>query len=568
MAEQVSSSPGATAGVNGACQDAVPSTKADRDRLLAVIRQYLGSRRSVPPFSVDELRDHADRVLAAAAMDEKHRKFAAVLVSNEAWRDTVAAVPYAHRLLLLPKCLRSVDHCAGTMDAFGLVCGECGRCPIYDLKTEAERLGYVVLVAEGAAVVMSLIQTRKIEAVVGVSCLSALESIYPLMESAAVPGIAIPLLYSGCVSTAVDLDWVWEAIQLTTSDRPRLDLDALRGEVESWFTAEALDAALGPAAGETERIARTWLAKSGKRWRPFLVACTFQAFRGDPEAPLPEAVRRVALAVECFHKASLVHDDIEDEDALRYGEKTLHEAYGIPIALNVGDFLLGEGYRLIGEADVPADRKAEMLRVAAHGHRDLTIGQGAELCWARRPAPLATAEVLEIFRRKTAPAFEVALRLGALAAGTEDGVWDTLHRYSEALGIAYQIRDDLKDWHGHGEPDDAGAMRPSILLAVAYERAAGARRRRLADVWRRSFHPGAAAPEVRRLLDDLGTEAETRRLLTSHKDEAIRSLDALPSLALKGLLRRVVFKIFYDIGQGSPPGESAAGHAPGRAAGA
>ena len=64
---------------------------------------------------------------------------------------------------------------------------------------------------------------------------------------------------------------------------------------------------------------------------------------------LPEDLRKVAVAVECFHKASLIHDDIEDNDALRYGEKTLHEEHGVAVALNVGDLLIGEGYRLLAE---------------------------------------------------------------------------------------------------------------------------------------------------------------------------------------------------------------------------
>src|SRR5207302_38560 len=137
----------------------------------------------------------------------------------------------------------------------------------------------------------------------------------------------------------------------------------------------------------------------------------------DPAEPLPRGLRNLAVAVECFHKASLVHDDIEDGDATRYGEPTLHELHGTPVALNVGDLLLGDGYRLIATCDAPAEQIAEMVRIAAAGHRTLCLGQGAELCWARTPQPLTSVQVLDIFRQKTAPAFEVALRLGAAYAG-------------------------------------------------------------------------------------------------------------------------------------------------------
>jgi geranylgeranyl diphosphate synthase, type II len=546
----------------------VPQAKADRERLRDAIRRYLRARQVAPPFTIEELAAHAKAVLADAGLGEPYHKFAAVLVSNEAWADTLASVPTDRRLLLLPKCLRDAEHCEGTIDELGLACADCGRCPIHDLKTEAERLGYAVLVAEGSAVVMSLIQSRKIEAVVGVSCLPALEGIYPLIQSAAVPGVAIPLLYNGCVDTTVDLDWVWEAIRMTRAQPAvRLDLDALRREVEGWFTPASLEEAMGPAPTETERIARQWLARSGKRWRPLLAVCSFQAFRNDPEAPLPADLRKIALAVECFHKASLIHDDIEDADETRYGQKTLHQEYGVPVALNTGDFLLGEGYRMIAESGLSADRRAEMLRVASEGHRALAVGQGLELCWTRSPRPLSADEVIDIFRRKTAPAFEVALRIGAVAAGAEDGVWAVLHRYCEALGIAYQIRDDLKDWHAEGEPDDERALRPSILLALAHERAAGPDRCFLRTVWSRAEPPDAVADRIQKLFQDLHVRQEAARRLETYRDEAIRSLEPLPSIALKSLLRRVIFKIFLDIAQGGSLGELEVGTAPDRAAG-
>ena len=524
-------------------RDQVPQVPADRRQVLAAVRQYIATQRPVPPFTMDELQAHSARLLAGDHIDEKYRKWVAVLLNNAAWRDWVAAVPFDRRLLLLPKCLRDADCCQGTFDEFGLLCAECGTCPIAGLKTEAEQLGYVVLVAEGTPAVMSLLETGKIEAVIGVSCLSALESIYPLMEAAAIPGMAIPLLYDGCADTTTDLDWVREAIHLDgTGTRRPVSVDALRRQVDPWFTLESLDETLGPPTGETERIARAWLARSGKRWRPILAVCTYKAFHDDGDAPLTDDIHRVARAVECFHKAARIHDDIEDDDDLRYGQLTLHEEYGVPVALNVGDFLLGEGYRLIAESGLGPRQRADMLLATAHGHRDLTIGQGSELCWTRRPEPLSVEAVLDIFRRKTAPAFEVALRLGAIAAGAADEVWDVFRRYSEALGIAYQIADDLKDLRSNDEPNDLAAMRPSILLAIAYERARGKDRQFLEAVWRRSCE--APVDEIRRRIEALGVEDEARRLLTRYEDEAMRCLEPLTQADLKALLRRGLFKIF------------------------
>src|SRR5437016_1214724 len=229
------------------------------------------------------------------------------------WRATLASVPYEKRLLLLHKCLRVESKCPAPFDEFGLLCKQCGLCTIQDLQSEAEKLGYAVLVAEGSAIVMALIQTGKIEAIVGVSCLSVLERAFPYMEAAAIPGVAVPLLQDDCIDTTVDLDWVWDYLHLTSDDKTRrMDLGALRGEVDQWFEPESLAEIMGPAHGETERIARDWLCRAGKRWRPFLTVSAFQALRDTPGAPLPPGLRKAAVAVEAFHKASLIHDDIED----------------------------------------------------------------------------------------------------------------------------------------------------------------------------------------------------------------------------------------------------------------
>jgi len=554
----------------------IPQTKAERDQITAIVRGYVERYRPVPPMPIPELREHADRIVAAAGLDPVHRDYIGVIVSNEAWRDTLATIPYERRLLLMPKCLRVEARCPAPFDEFGLLCKKCGLCSIQDLQTEAERLGYAVLVAEGSAIVMSIIETGKIEAIVGVSCLSVLERAFPQMEAAAIPGIAIPLLQDDCIDTNVDTDAVWDVIHLTSDDKTyRLDLDGIRREVQGWFEAAALDRLMGPAADETGRIAREWLAKAGKRWRPFLTACAYLALRDGPDAAsadggsVDDTLRRAAVAVECFHKASLIHDDIEDQDQTRYGEAALHEAYGEAVALNVGDYLIGEGYRLLAELEAPAEAKVEMLRAAAAGHRTLTEGQGMELLWARAPKALTSLQVLDIFRRKTAPAFEVALRVGGALAGASEDVRDVFAKYSEALGIAYQIRDDIDDLTGTDAPDDIAALRPSLPLAVGVERAKGQHEEAhaaLLAAWKRDTTDSPDALRAR--LIELNVEDRCRRLLDSYKEEAIRSLAVLDEPTLKGLLRRIVGKIFNDIELKGWCSEFEARNAAGRALGA
>ena len=517
--------------------------------VLKAVRHYVAEQTLAPPAPLEELKEHADKLVAAMGWKEIYRDYVGVLINNELWRETLASVPYERRLLMMPKCLRVESRCPAPFDEFGLLCKQCGLCTIQDLQEEAERLGYAALVAEGSAIVMSLIQTGKIDAIVGVSCIPVLERAFPYMEAAAVPGVAIPLLQDDCIDTTVDEDWIWDYIHLTSDDKTRrLDLTSLRDEVDSWFTVKSLTRIMGEADGETESIAQEWLARSGKRWRPFLTVSAFEALRADTGKALPEDIKKIAVAIECFHKASLIHDDIEDNDTERYGEKTLHEEHGIAVALNVGDLLIGEGYRLIGESSVGAKQQVAMLQATAMGQKQLCRGQGAELVWQQKPSPMKSIEVLDIFRKKTAPAFEVALRLGAIYAGEEqhEEVSEVLAAYSENLGIAYQIRDDLSDLGAKGETNDLVGLRPSLLLAVAHERAKADQKEILTSVWQRKLPEGSTFAEIEAMYTELKATDRADTLLTTYKEEAIRSLRDLENANLKGLLRRVIGKIFNE----------------------
>jgi geranylgeranyl pyrophosphate synthase len=153
--------------------------------------------------------------------------------------------------------------------------------------------------------------------------------------------------------------------------------------------------------------------------------------------------------------------------------------------------------------------------------------------------------VLDIFQKKTAPAFEVALRIGAAMAGGDAETNEVLAKYSSALGVAYQIRDDLDDLIGAEDGDDLTAMRPTLPLALAYERtkADPENRELITKVWRRTATSGELA-QARSLMKELDVENRCRVLMESYKEEAVRSLASLQNASLKGLLRRVISKIF------------------------
>jgi geranylgeranyl pyrophosphate synthase len=490
----------------------VPADRIERDQVLCAVAGYTAEHQLVPPLSMEELRDHAERIAADPGLID----YVMVLLNNAVWRDTIASIPYERRLLLLPQCLRNPLHCPAELDKFGLLCEACGGCSIGELQTLAEELGYVVLVAEGSTVVSKMLEGGKIDAVVGVSCLNALEKSFPHMADGAIPGLAIPLTVDGCVGTEMDIDHVRDAIKLKSSTpwKNTLDTERLRKVVDGWF-ADPSDWKIETRTGQ---IAYDWLLKDGKRWRPFLLACVYSALN-DGTTDLPDEIRRLALSVECFHKASLVHDDIEDNDDVRYGEPTLHRQYGLPVALNAGDLLVGEGYRWISSVE---PRTAELLRIAAENHCTLCLGQGEELYGLAYQTSFTAKEIIEIFRRKTAPAFGVSLLLGAVAAGADQELIQTLRSFSESLGIAYQIRDDLEEYRT-GEARD---LRASLLLALANDHSP-------------EFRLMPESPQRRHRLNELMVSEKAAQLLEHYKNEAIRALSPVKNALLKSLLRRI-----------------------------
>jgi geranylgeranyl pyrophosphate synthase len=210
--------------------------------------------------------------------------------------------------------------------------------------------------------------------------------------------------------------------------------------------------------------------------------------------------------------------------------------------------LLGMGYKMIAACQASGDAKSAMLQAASDGHCQLCAGQGAELAWMADPVPLSVAAVLDIFRRKTAPAFDVALRLGAIYAGADATTLRVLNQFSRALGVAYQIHDDLEDFTDAGDGcGDAVAMRPGILLALAHERARAADRALLETLWRRQAPMAEHSSTVADILRVQNVEERARELMEQHKGQALASLAGLTGPrghAMRVLLSRVVAKIF------------------------
>jgi farnesyl diphosphate synthase len=257
---------------------------------------------------------------------------------------------------------------------------------------------------------------------------------------------------------------------------------------------EALGGYLPPAGAEPARLheaMRYTVLGGGKRVRPLLVFAAGGLFGADTEA-----LARAAAAVEMIHAYSLVHDDMPcmDDDALRRGKPTVHVAYDEATALLVGDALQAQAFAVLAEGDLPATRQVAMLRVLAlaAGSAGMCGGQAIDL---DSVGVSLTLEQLErMHQLKTGALLGASVMLGALAGRD---VMDTeraaLDAYSNAIGLAFQVVDDVLDATadsatlGKTAGKDAAANKPTYVSILGLEAST-----LLAEQLRREAHEALA----------------------------------------------------------------------------
>lgn len=199
----------------------------------------------------------------------------------------------------------------------------------------------------------------------------------------------------------------------------------------------------------------------GKRLRPVLCMMAAEACGGDGTAAMP-----AACAVELVHTYSLIHDDLPamDNDDLRRGRPTCHRAFDEATAILAGDALLTMAFEVVARHVRPASVALEcgLILAEAAGPRGMVGGQMADLQAEGRAGPegeerpagvmagstAALAALESIHRRKTGALLRAPLRMGALIARAPEDWVEALDRYGTAVGLAFQIVDDLLDVQG------------------------------------------------------------------------------------------------------------------------
>ena len=271
-----------------------------------------------------------------------------------------------------------------------------------------------------------------------------------------------------------------------------------------------------PAA--LRRAMRYSLFAGGKRLRPFLVACAARCCSGQPKKVL-----KVAAALEMIHTYSLIHDDLPamDDDDLRRGKPTSHKVFGEALAILAGDGLLTYAFETAAanarQCGLSGAATAELIRViaAGAGTAGMVAGQVEDLAaekWTSRKSRSQAARLLEsIHRRKTAALIVAGLDAGAVLAGGSSSQRSALRAYGRAIGLAFQIADDILDVVGDkkllGKKGSDSRNRKLTYVSLHGLERAQAKARALADAAHRHLRP--FGPRAR-VLHDLADYIVTR----------------------------------------------------------
>ncbi len=277
------------------------------------------------------------------------------------------------------------------------------------------------------------------------------------------------------------------------------------------------------------QIAHYLISAGGKRIRPMLVLLFSSAlgFTGRERFEL-------AATVEFVHTATLLHDDVVDESALRRGRQTANALFGNAASVLVGDFVYSRAFQMMVSVN-----RMRVLEVLADATNVIAEGEVLQLMNMHDP-DLAVDDYLRVIRFKTAKLFEASARLGAVLADANPVIEESCAAYGRSLGTAFQLVDDLLDYEGataelgKNVGDDLREGKPTLPLLIAMERGTDAER----HLMRHAIQHGESArlQEIVDIVRKTGALAATRDAARAEADKARGTLEALPASPFRDAL--------------------------------
>ena len=268
------------------------------------------------------------------------------------------------------------------------------------------------------------------------------------------------------------------------------------------------------------------LSMGGKRLRPTLLLLSYSLFKDDIDTALP-----LAIGLETYHNHTLLHDDLMDNADVRRGKPTVHKKWDANTAVLSGDAMLIIAFRHFIEAR--CEGKEQILKLFANTALEICEGQQYDVNFERR-TDVTESEYMEMIRLKTSVLLACAAKAGALAAGAAPEDADTLYRFAEKMGLAFQVQDDWLDVYGDPKVfgkkigGDILCGKKTYLLINALNRADAAEKQRLLALLADSEMPaGEKIAAVTHIYDALGISQLTLQTIDNLYKEALAALDAL-----------------------------------------
>lgn len=269
----------------------------------------------------------------------------------------------------------------------------------------------------------------------------------------------------------------------------------------------------------------------GKRIRPMLVLLAADVF--DEEGA--SRAMGAALAIELFHNFTLMHDDIMDEAPLRRGMQTVHQKWNQSVAILAGDKLMVRAYHELSQTD--PNKLPELLRVFNQVAREVCEGQQWDMQYEEETM-VTEDEYLSMIRLKTAVLLGGALKMGAILADASEHDAECLYEFGIAVGIAFQLQDDILDVYGEAAEvgkqigGDILANKKTILLVQAFRLADDRGQEELnrflqMDGFRDSSSASEKIESVRALYDRLGVDVVAKKRMEGFVENAFRKLDQM-----------------------------------------
>lgn len=289
-------------------------------------------------------------------------------------------------------------------------------------------------------------------------------------------------------------------------------------------------------------ISRYALLAPGKALRPLLLVASADAVGGSYDGVLP-----AAMAVEYLHVATLIHDDVIDDDEFRRGQHSVHARYGKADAIVTGDYLILTMFTALAECverGVPEAAVLEAVRVLADAGADVCRGQAKEAELTSDPSS-SFADYETMIALKTGALFRGVCRAGAILGGAGPEHTEAVTRFAEHLGLAFQMYDDLLPYlwdsgtTGKPHTSDIDNLRPTFPVLLGYEAAGRQDRERFAEALSGRLPTAEAYALMRGLLESTGALRRGRARAKAEAALAREQLAGLPSSEGVGLLMAV-----------------------------